>query len=132
MRILQVITSMRIGGAEKLVADLIPRIAHKGHCADLLLFDGIETSLKKELEKEGVNIICLNIKKWIYNPIYIFQLIPHIKKYDIIHTHNTACQLYVAIASLFVTKNKRAKLVTTEHSTTNKRRNIKIFKYIFH
>ncbi len=130
MKILQVITSMRTGGAEKLVADMTTIIKDEGHQVDILLFDGIDTHLKQKLTKEGISIYSLGINNWIYNPLFIIMLIPYLKKYDIIHTHNTSCQLYVAIASLFVKKNKRAKLITTEHSTTNRRRNIKIFKQI--
>ena len=130
MKILQVITSMRTGGAEKLVADMTSIIKDKGHQVDILLFDGIDTHLKQKLTKEGISIYSFGINNWIYNPLFIIMLIPYLKKYDIIHTHNTACQLYVAIASLFIAKSKRAKLVTTEHSTTNRRRNIRIFKYI--
>ena len=53
MKILQVITSMRIGGAEKLVAEMVPLMKKAGHEVDILLFDGTETSLKQELKKKG-------------------------------------------------------------------------------
>lgn len=40
--------------------------------------------------------------------------------YDIVHTHNTSPQLFAAMAK----GNCKAKLVTTEHSTNNRRRSI--------
>ena len=49
MKILQVITSMRMGGAEKLVAEMVPLMKKAGHEVDILLFDGTETSFKQEL-----------------------------------------------------------------------------------
>ena len=94
---------------------------------DILVFDGIETPLKKQLKKLGVNIIEFSHGGFVYNPKYIFQLIKIFQtKYDWIHTHNTACQLFAAIASLFTTVN----LCTTEHNTSNRRRKWKIFKLI--
>lgn len=130
MKILQIITSMRIGGAEKLVAEMVPRMQNAGHQVDILLFDGTNTPLKEQLEKEGINVYHLAVGKSVYNPLFIFQLIAYLKKYDIIHTHNTACQLFVAIASLFIFKRELPRLITTEHSTNNRRRKWAFYKYI--
>lgn len=52
MKILQVITSLRMGGAEKLIADMVPLYREHGYEADVLLFDGSDTPLKKELEEK--------------------------------------------------------------------------------
>lgn len=43
MKILQVITSLRMGGAEKLIADMVPLYREHGYEADVLLFDGSDT-----------------------------------------------------------------------------------------
>ena len=52
----------------------------------------------------------------------------YIRKYDIFHTHNTACQYFVPLAkSLF---NAKCKLFTTEHNTFNRRRKYVLFKVI--
>ena len=48
------------------------------------------------------------------------------KGYDIVHTHNTYPQFYAAIANLFV----KTKLITTEHSTNNRRRKYAIFRLL--
>lgn len=134
MKILHVITSLNIGGAEKLLADMIPQLRDKGYFVDILLFDGTETFLKRKIESEGFNIFSLSIGGNVYNPLYILKLLSYIPKYDIIHTHNTACQYYVAIARSFI--GDKPKLVTTEHSTSNHHRNIFFFrlldKWIYH
>lgn len=129
MKILQIITSLRIGGAEKLITDMVPLFIEKGHTVDVLLFDGIETSFKQQLLNQNIKIISLGVNTFVYNPLLIFKLIPIIKQYDIIHTHNTACQYFVAIASKFL-NHKKIKLITTEHNTTNRRRNIHWLKPI--
>lgn len=131
MRVLQVITSLHTGGAEKLIIDLVPRFQKKGYQVDLLLFDGCDTPLKRQLEGLNINLLSFGINCNVYNPIFIFKLLPIIKKYDIIHTHNTACQYFVALAKLFY-RGKQIKFVTTEHSTNNRRRNFKFWKFVDH
>lgn len=116
MKILHVITSLRTGGAEKLMVDLLPRMKAKGHEVNICVFDGVRTPFYEELEQKEVNIIPLG--KSFYSFSYIFKLIKLIRQYEIIHAHNTACQYYVAIANLFVHRH----IYTTEHNTTNRRR----------
>lgn len=118
MKILHVITSLHTGGAEKLIIDIVPKLQDLGHTVDVLLFDGSDTPFKQQLSTSGIKIIELNKGGSVYNPLHIFRLIPIIRQYDIVHTHNTAPQLFTAIASLF----SKATLITTEHNTTNRRR----------
>lgn len=128
MRILQVITSLQTGGAEKLVTEISPLLMNKGMIVDVLLFDGSETPFYKQLQKTGVRILSLGKTKNVYDVHNILKLIPIIKKYDIVHSHNSACQMYVAMAKVF--SHAHCKLVTTEHNTDNRRRHIWWFKPI--
>lgn len=118
MKILHIITSLHTGGAEKLIVDLTPRLRKLGHSVDVLLFDGSDTPFKQQLAAAGITILELSKGGSVYNPLHIFKLISIIRQYDIIHTHNTASQLFTAIANLFCNKT----LITTEHNTTNRRR----------
>ena len=127
MRILQVITNLRVGGAEKLIVDISSIMNKMGIHVDVLLFGGENTILKNKLIEEGVSVFSLSNDS-IYNPLLIMKLIPYLKKYDIIHTHNTACQYYTAIASCFIKKDLI--LITTEHSTFNRRREMPLFFYL--
>lgn len=121
MRILQVITSLRTGGAERLVVDLSKQMKLAGNEVEILLFDGTETPLRAEAEAVGVPVIALS-KGWqaMRNPFLFFKLLRELRKnqYDVIHTHNTSCQLLLAVASCF----QHFRLVTTEHNTDNRRR----------
>ena len=127
MRILHVITSLYNGGAERLMVDLLPRLRNDDENeVELLLFNGVETNFKKELRQKGVKIISLATTNDVYNPRRIIQLQKIIPHYDIIHTHNTACQLYVAIASKLCRHNTL--LITTEHNSTNRRRSFSWLK----
>ena len=122
MKILHIITSLRTGGAERLVADLLPRLRDRGHHVELLLFDGTVTPLYEQLVREDIMIHSLGrsaVQMW--NPLHVFRLRRFLRreKFDIVHTHNTPCQLLTALAA-----GKNAPmLVTTEHSTSNRRRN---------
>lgn len=126
MRILQVITSLDMGGAETLVVNLIPRLQALGNTVDLCIFNGKETSLTHRLKKESPQTKIFALGYGVYNPLYIIKLVKIMKNYDIIHTHNSSPQLFVAIASLF----NSPKLVSTEHNTSNRKRNWKWYRPI--
>ena len=126
MKILHIITSLHTGGAEKLIIDLTPRLRELGHSVDVLLFDGSDTPFKQQLVAAGITILELGKGGSVYNPLHIFKLIPIIRQYDIIHTHNTAPQLFAAIANIF----GKTKLITTEHNTDNRRRHLWWYKPI--
>lgn len=128
MRILYVITSLRTGGAEKLMVDLLPRLRDLGNDVELLLFDGTRTPFYEDLRNLGITIHQLAIGGNVYNPLNIFRLRKYIKNYDIIHTHNTACQYFVPLAKILA--RTKCKLFTTEHNTFNRRRKILWWKYI--
>ena len=128
MKMLHVITSLHTGGAEKLMVDLLPRLRTLGNDVELLLFDGTRTPFYDELEKTGIKIHHLSIGGNVYNPLNIIRLMKYIRKYDIFHTHNTACQYFVPLAKLLVCA--KCKLFTTEHNTFNRRRKYVLFKVI--
>lgn len=100
MKILHVITSLRTGGAEKLMVDLLPRLKSHGHQVDLLLFDGTDTPFRQNIEAAGIKVFDLGIGGSVYSPLRILKLIPYLKQYDVVHTHNTAPQLFAALGSV--------------------------------
>lgn len=118
MKILHVITSLRTGGAEKLMVDLLPRLKAKDLDVDLLLFDGTDTPFRREVETAGIKVFDLGIGGSVYSPLRLIRLLPFMRKYDVVHTHNTAPQMFAALCRIF----SRTKLVTTEHNTSNSRR----------
>lgn len=126
MKILQVITSLVAAGAEKLVTDISLILIEKGHEVDILIFN--DTNFFEEtLQNKGVNVFSLS-RNNIFNPLNIFQLIPFLSKYDIIHSHNTACQYYLSIAKAI--SFSKTIILTTEHCASNKRRRYPIFRIL--
>ena len=118
MKILHVITSLQMGGAEMLVVNLLPRLHALGHEVGLVVFNGERTMLMERLEAACPSCRIYKLGGSYYNPLYIFKLVRIMRQYDIVHTHNSSPQLYTAIANV----SCRKKLVTTEHNTYNRRR----------
>ncbi|AKU68781.1 glycosyltransferase [Prevotella fusca] len=121
MRILQVITSLEMGGAETLVVNLIPRLQALGHTVDLCVFNGTETPLTNRLKKESPQTKIYALGHGVYNPLYILKLAKIMRGYDIVHTHNSSPQLFAAIAKVLCS----VELVSTEHNTSNRKRDWK-------
>lgn len=126
MKILQVITSLSTGGAEKLISEISPMLRDKGHQVDVLAFDGADTAFKKALTDKGIKVYSFGKGCNVYNPLFIFRLAKMMKNYDIVHTHNTAPQLFAAIGSVLCS----VVLCTTEHTTSNRRRDWKWYAWI--
>lgn len=128
MKILHVITSLNIGGAEKLMVDLLPRLKQRGVAVELLVFVGNRTMFYDQLEREGVKITSFSDRGSVYNPLHLIRLFRFLQKnhFDVVHTHNTAPQLFAALVAVLCS----VVLVTTEHNTSNRRRDWKWYRLI--
>jgi len=123
MKILQVITSLRTGGAEHIVVELALGLRRLGHEVDVCTFLKEDTAFCRELEEQGVRVIGFAEKGSFYKISYICRLARLIKGYDLVHTHNTSPQFFAALANI----GRGRALITTEHSTNNRRRDKRIY-----
>lgn len=132
MKILQVINSLATGGAEKLILDTIPLYIQQGIEVDVLLLWDNDCMFTKELEKLNCSKIYILKKSSNYKDIYklshVFKIAKILKKYDLVHVHLFPAQYFVVLANML--NRNRAKLLFTEHNTTNKRIQNKLFKPI--
>lgn len=124
MKILQVISSLETGGAQKLLSDLLPLIAEK-HEVTLLVNKDINNIFTQKIKNSNVRYICSNLPN-LYSLKNYFVLRKMIGQYDIIHVHLFPLIYWVSIASIF----KKTNLIYTEHSTSNKRRDKWYFRPI--
>lgn len=121
MKILHVINSLVTGGAEKLLTELVPLQLSDGNQVAVIRFTSEKSEFVQRLRASGVNVFSLGRgEKNVYNPMLVFKLMRYIKRYDIVHVHLFPAQYWVAIAAWLM--RSRACLVTTEHSTNNRRR----------
>ncbi|MFJ1472902.1 glycosyltransferase family 4 protein [Capnocytophaga cynodegmi] len=115
-----------MGGAEKLIAESISIYQRKGIDTDVLVLKKGEKNHLQNFRTNG-NTFFLS-EGSVYNPFLIIKIIPFLKKYDIIHIHLFPTLYWFVIAK--VLSFSKTKLIFTEHSTSNKRRNFHIFKFI--
>ena len=123
MKILHITNNLGSGGAEKLLQQIIPIQQKNNNEIELLLL----TNKGNVFNINNIKIYSIN--KGIYSWKNIFIIRRYLKKdYDIVHCHLFPTQYWVIFASLFL--KKKTKLIFTEHSTNNKRRNNILFKNI--
>lgn len=120
MRIIHVIGSMGSGGAQSLLVDLIRSQKDLGLEVSLVELNGDAPSVfRKPLIDSGINI-CTVGDMSVYNPLCVLRVKKFLKDADIVHVHLFPALYWVALAkSIF---GGHYKLVYTEHSTNNKRR----------
>ncbi len=125
MKVLHVINCLSIGGAERLVSDILPLMKDSIN-VDLLVFrDEEENDFIRKVKDANINIRSLHAKK-LYNPNIVLKIREVIKEYDIVHVHLFPASYWTSLASIGL----HTKLVWTEHSTFNKRRGKWYFKLI--
>lgn len=130
MKILHTITSLELGGAEKLLTELIPAQISLGYHVEVLIMSDINAVFLDNLKASRVPV---HVSK--YNSISSWKNMFEIKKYakkgkfDVVHSHLTHAQYWTSLASRIDFSKKRI-YVTTEHSTSNNRRHKTIFKII--
>lgn len=120
---------MDMGGAQSLLVELVPAQKRMGHDVSILqLKDSKDKTLIKKLVEQEIEVKALSDSRSVRSVINIISIIPFLSKYDIVHVHLFPANYWVAFAKFFSRSN--TPIVTTEHSTDNKRRKIHIFKYI--
>lgn len=121
MKILHIIGSLEMGGAENLLIPLTLEQKCLGNDVSVLLLRKAHNStVTKKLQSNDINVSWLIEKGSLYNPLLIFRLRPYLKENDIVHVHLFPSLYWVGFAK-WLTRSS-APLVYTEHSTNNRRR----------
>ena len=128
MKILRVINSLGVGGAERSIVNNVPVHIANGLDMDVLLLDGKPSHFLNELQIRNVRVTWLGRRINLYNPLLAFKLLPIFKHYDLVHVHLFPALYWVAFARML--SRSSTKLVYTEHNTHNRRRDNPILKWI--
>ena len=128
IHVLQIITSMSIGGAEKVLLDIISNESNRINSHLFVL-----TSKKEMLAKQNITIpiTFFNIKK---NPFSIFSFVVNGAKYikrnriEIIHAHMYHSAVLACIIKLI---NFNTKVVFTHHNVNHESKLREIILYLF-
>lgn len=129
MKVLHIIPTLGSGGAEKMLIDIIKEMVKQDITCELAILTSKENFFEEELLKLNISYYYGPTKKVydIRNIFFIKELIKN-NHYDYIHTHLFSPQLFTPIAIKLAKKN--IPLITTEHSTHNRRREIQLFKQV--
>ena len=125
IKILYVITSLGLGGAEKLLLDYVKRLNQEKYSFYICCFRDKPDDLIGEISKYA-EVFNFKIRNK-FNPIVIPHLIKLINQIqpDIIHTHLFQPRFYTTVAHLF---SKKSVLFTHKHNNVNiKEHNVFIF-----
>ena len=115
MKVAHIISSMKIGGAQRLLSDILPIISESVDCT-LIVFEDVDSDFSRFLRSSGITIKSIDTN--FRSPKAIFKIRGFIRDFDIVHVHLFPALYWVAIASVGLS----CKLVYTEHSTSNGRR----------
>ncbi len=125
MATVHVIASLEIGGAQKLLSELLPALKRQGEDVSLIVYQRLGNFLEKRIEQSGIPIHSLDVKN-----TRSLDLIPALrsalKPYSDIHVHLFPALYHTALAAM----GTRQRLYYTEHSTSNRRRKKRFIRSI--
>lgn len=129
MKILHVINSLATGGAERLVAAIAPMQRARGHDVSVLLLRGGASIFRAKLEAAGVPVSDFGAGTSVYSPLHILRIAAVLRRerFDAVHVHLFPAQYWTALAAC-LPGTGTPRLVTTEHSTENRRREHAVFR----
>lgn len=117
MKVLHVISSLEIGGAQRLLSDLLPLQKQQGLDVSLLVLRSEDNDFSRKIAAAGVEILSLNAKGY-RNPFLAMKMRHIIRHYDVVHAH----LVYALYLCSLAARGLKTGLVYTEHSTYNNRR----------
>lgn len=121
MRILHIIDTLGMGGAENVLIGLTEGQRKLGNeVAVMPLVCAEHTPIRDVIESNGISVIPLVSSGSVYRPSFIWKISKFLRHYDIVHVHLFPALYWAGIAKLL--SFSKTSLVYTEHSTNNKRR----------
>lgn len=126
MRITHVIERLDTGGAQALLAQLLPAMAEcPGAEVSVVVYQSVaDSAVEQRLrEAENVRFVNLDLKKTRgFSPV--FRLVSEVRRADIVHAHLFPALYHVAGASVI----SGTPMVYTEHGMTNRRREHRLYR----
>jgi glycosyltransferase involved in cell wall biosynthesis len=130
MRILTVIDSLNLAGAEALIKDTVPRIISRGVDVTLAVLKEIPDSpFEREMRDKGIPFLP-TAPGGIYSPAHVFSLARHIKKFDLVHVRLFPALLWVPLARRL--SGERVPLVMSADTTAHNREKLPFDKEFEH
>lgn len=114
LKLAMVISSLEIGGAEKMVVDLIKDLKEEIEVKLFIIKKNFNSCFDQEVKKSGISVQYFNHKIKVFSLLVAFRLKKALDEYrpDIIHTHLKA-STYICFYNIF---NKNFKWIHTIHT----------------
>ena len=88
MKVLHVIDSMDMGGAQSLIAELAPAQKEQGvEVTVLQLVDSVDRTFISRLEDNDIPVLSLSKQRSVRNIYNIIVLMPYLRRFDVVHVH---------------------------------------------
>lgn len=118
MKVLHIINTLAVGGAERLLVDSLPIMKAMGIDVKVVLLVSSGSKFEEQIRDAGITVCSLDLRLGEYDPRIPFKLHLYMRWADVVHVHLFPSQYWAALAHVASRKNV---LVTTEHSTSNTR-----------
>lgn len=116
MKVLQIIPTLNMAGAEIMCENLTYELIKKGHDVVVVSLYALHSPITERLENKGIKIYYLNKKKGMdLSIIHRIKKVIRVEQPDVVHTHLDSLK-YVGLATIF----KKIKIVHTIHSLAEK------------
>jgi len=119
MRVLQLIDSLTLAGAEVLVKEVAPRLRNRGIDCEVAVLRRLQSPLELSLQDAGVQLHSTGVKR-LYSPRQVRPLTKLMREFELVHVHLFPAQLWAVLGNIRL--RNPVPLVTTEHGTANFRR----------
>lgn len=128
LRVLHVINGLGVGGAENLVKSMVPLFPDFSVQADVFALRRTGSFLEEEIVETGTHLY-YGRQRGLYSPLHAIDIAQVASQgYHLIHSHLFPAQYWVVVSKLRRNNLRKVRLVTTEHSTHNRRRNLPILR----
>lgn len=132
IKVLHIINTLISGGAEKMLADIVTVMNQKENIkVEVLILSDNGNVFEGKIRDNKIPLYKSRFKS-IYNPLNVLVIRDYLRKgdYDIVHVHLFPSNYWTSLAKKGLIGRRKPKLITTEHSTFNKRRDKKYLRNI--
>lgn len=127
MKILHVINDLSYGGAQSLLSDFLCVQKQEGEDVAVLCLVESSSGFVDKLKNARIPVYTISTGS-VYNPLLIVKVAKFFRDFDIVHSHLFPANYWVGFAKII--SFSKTPLITTEHSTHNRRRNHWILKNV--
>jgi glycosyltransferase involved in cell wall biosynthesis len=118
INVMQIISSLEVGGSEKLLVDFLAacRDEDRVNFTVVIMNQSVHPEMRQRLERLGLNVYYLNRPEGHKHPKYWMKLLQIIRRHQVqvLHAHNSGSKLWAMLCKLAM---PQLKLVFTLHDT---------------